>query len=46
MLGIRDDNILIEHLLSQEKIIKEYTTRFVNALASDYLGRTYLLEND
>jgi len=49
MLGIRDNkekDTLLEHLLKQNKLIKEYTIRFINALASDYLGRTYLLEND
>ena len=49
LLGIRSpspDQSLVSNLLSQNKDIKEYTTRFINALASDFLGRTYLLEND
>ena len=48
LLGIRttDSQPLIEKLLQQNTQVKEYTTRFINALASDFLGRTYLLEND
>ena len=48
-LGIRGSEgqaSILENLLKQNTSIKEYTTRFINALASDFLGRTYLLEND
>ena len=37
---------LLEILIEKDQKVKEYTTRFINALASDYLGRTYLLETD
>ena len=45
MLGIKNENEphILEGLLQLDKKVVEYTTRFVNALSSDYLGRTYLL---
>jgi hypothetical protein len=48
LLGIRNEETesILQILLKQTQQIKEYTTRFINALASDFLGRTYLLESD
>jgi predicted thioredoxin/glutaredoxin len=48
LLGIRSEKSesILQILLKQTQQIKEYTTRFINALASDFLGRTYLLESD
>jgi len=42
-----NQNCLCYHLLlSSKNRKKEYITRFINALASDYQGRSYLLNND
>jgi len=49
MLGIHfqsGQTSILENLITKDHKVKEYTTRFINALASDYLGRTYLLETD
>ena len=49
MLGIhfqKGQPTLLENLINQDQKVKEYATRFINALASDYLGRTYLLETE
>lgn len=46
VLGLMKDNnkILNRILMNAKPKVTEYTARFINALASDYCGRSYLLE--
>ena len=38
--------VLDRILVNLPNKVKEFTGRLINALASDYMGRTYLLESD
>jgi hypothetical protein len=42
---MKDNNKILNRILINGKVkVTEYTARFINALASDYCGRSYLLE--
>ena len=43
----KDKSFILERtLINGTKKIREFSARFINALASDYSGRSYLLEAD
>ena len=48
LLGLTQehDQVLEKILVKSTRRVKEFSARLINALASDYSGRSYLLESD
>ena len=45
IMGVRPDNvILLDSLFSSSELVREHSLRLANAIASDFYGRSYIID--